>query len=506
VLTAQDAHHADPAVGPDRRSDASVGQRPAPVGAASVRTPVTRRRRRILAAAAETSVLLFLLGTIPAVRWLWWVALAITGAAMAYLVVLARAQHRRLAQEMAQGWLRAAHAESGWDERTWSELRGAALAEQPSGAPAPDTTRPQVTPGELLRFAGAYVLGWVLTPAVVAIRLAHGDQIDPHTHPFFARVIELQTAGRSRSLRALTLGAAAAVGVTSVGAAAASATSLPYTVHAGDTLTAIASEYGTTVQALATSNHLSDPNLVHTGQVLQVPSVAGTGAPSAPTSYTVRAGDTLAAVAARFDTSVAHLVAVNHMADPNLIFPGQVLALSGTVQPSAVAIAAPAPRGTVAAPAPRSTAVSSTPEAVVPAAAPVSVHPPVPDPAAPSIPSAAATAVRVALAQQGKPYAWGGAGPNSFDCSGLVMYAWAAAGVSLPHYTVSQYEATERITQSELQPGDLVFYNTNAGANPGHVTMYIGGGQVVTADTTGTPVRVESLTWDGAPMGFGRVR
>jgi cell wall-associated NlpC family hydrolase len=111
----------------------------------------------------------------------------------------------------------------------------------------------------------------------------------------------------------------------------------------------------------------------------------------------------------------------------------------------------------------------------------------------------------VALAQVGKPYVYGGAGPNSFDCSGLVMYAWAAAGVSLPHYSVSQYSGTARITEAELEPGDIVFYDNESGPQPGHEALYIGNGQVVAANTTGTDVQTQSITYDGTPMGFGRV-
>jgi cell wall-associated NlpC family hydrolase len=87
------------------------------------------------------------------------------------------------------------------------------------------------------------------------------------------------------------------------------------------------------------------------------------------------------------------------------------------------------------------------------------------------------------------------------------MYAWAHAGVVLPHYSVAQYGDTARISESELEPGDLVFTdNGDGGAQPGHVTIYIGHGEIVTADTPGTVVRVEALNWDGIPMGFGRVR
>jgi cell wall-associated NlpC family hydrolase len=77
--------------------------------------------------------------------------------------------------------------------------------------------------------------------------------------------------------------------------------------------------------------------------------------------------------------------------------------------------------------------------------------------------------------------------------------------VSLPHYSVAQYQDTARIGESQLRPGDLVFYDNGSGAQPGHVTIYVGNGQVVTADSPGTYVKVVPLSWDGSPMGFGRV-
>ncbi|MCY7373583.1 MAG: NlpC/P60 family protein [Spirochaetaceae bacterium] len=98
----------------------------------------------------------------------------------------------------------------------------------------------------------------------------------------------------------------------------------------------------------------------------------------------------------------------------------------------------------------------------------------------------AADAVRAAYAQLGDPYSWGSAGPGSFDCSGLTMYAWRAAGVSLPHSSSAQYSAVRRISVSDLQPGDLVFYYSPIS----HVAMYVGGGKVIDAPYPGLSVHV----------------
>jgi peptidoglycan DL-endopeptidase CwlO len=102
---------------------------------------------------------------------------------------------------------------------------------------------------------------------------------------------------------------------------------------------------------------------------------------------------------------------------------------------------------------------------------------------------AGAAAVRYAMAQVGKPYCYGGAGPSCYDCSGLTMQAWAQAGVSLPHSSSAQYGVGRHISASELQPGDLVFYYSPIS----HVSIYIGNGQRVSATHTGDYVKVQSL-------------
>ena len=101
----------------------------------------------------------------------------------------------------------------------------------------------------------------------------------------------------------------------------------------------------------------------------------------------------------------------------------------------------------------------------------------------------AAAVVAYARAQVGKPYCYGGAGPGCFDCSGLTMMAWRQAGVSLPHSSAAQYSVGRRISASELQPGDLIFYYSPIS----HVSVYIGGGQRISATHTGDYVRVQSL-------------
>ena len=106
---------------------------------------------------------------------------------------------------------------------------------------------------------------------------------------------------------------------------------------------------------------------------------------------------------------------------------------------------------------------------------------------------AAQTAVDTAMAQRGKPYVWAAEGPGSFDCSGLMLYAYAAAGVSLPHSSSMQSQLGTPVSRSELQPGDLVFFYSPVS----HVGMYIGNGQMVHASTSGQPVIVSSVDMKG---------
>ncbi|MCW2857205.1 MAG: hypothetical protein JWR52_2820 [Marmoricola sp.] len=109
----------------------------------------------------------------------------------------------------------------------------------------------------------------------------------------------------------------------------------------------------------------------------------------------------------------------------------------------------------------------------------------------PTVPASgrAAAAVAYAMAQVGKAYVYGAAGPNAFDCSGLTMRAWGAAGVALPHSADAQQGYGARVPESQLQPGDLVFYYSPVS----HVGMYIGNGLIVNAENPSSGVRITSL-------------
>ena len=103
-------------------------------------------------------------------------------------------------------------------------------------------------------------------------------------------------------------------------------------------------------------------------------------------------------------------------------------------------------------------------------------------------------AVQAALTRIGSPYSWGGSGPNAFDCSGLVQWAFQQAGVSLPHSSQALARGGQPVDMSQIQPGDVVNYYSDAS----HTAIYIGDGMMVHASTYGTPVRVAPV--NNAPI------
>jgi cell wall-associated NlpC family hydrolase len=117
--------------------------------------------------------------------------------------------------------------------------------------------------------------------------------------------------------------------------------------------------------------------------------------------------------------------------------------------------------------------------------------------------SGAGGAISAALSRTGSPYVWGAAGPDVFDCSGLVAWAYARVGINLPHYSGAQYAMTTRISRDELQAGDLVFYGPGGSA---HVAIYMGNNTLVHTFTAPTGVAVTALDgWWMPPSGYGRI-
>ena len=119
----------------------------------------------------------------------------------------------------------------------------------------------------------------------------------------------------------------------------------------------------------------------------------------------------------------------------------------------------------------------------------------------PPLPAGAAGAVAAAEREIGVPYVWGGSTPAGFDCSGLVMWAYAQVGISLPHYSGAQFADTTHISMADIEPGDLLFYGPGG---DDHVAMYVGGGSMIEAPYTGASVWITGVRTDGL-AGIGRV-
>ena len=306
---------------------------------------VVIRRRRVLAVLLVAGSVCA--GLIPALPGLRWGAGIFAVLAITYLIVVARVCHLHDRREMVLAF--GGHDPTEvWD---WTELGREIRLVRIAEAPDPAASPVEVNNLALGRFLLVYALGWALTPAVALIRLVRGDVSDVERNGLIGRIVWIQQYGRSHSLRLLSVGAVATVAVTTAGAVAAtafvstaSASAAParraYIVRPGDTLSEIAARFGTTVAALAKINHTADPDFIVPGQVLTIPGGVASVAANHVT-YTVQAGDTLSAIAARYKTTVTALAAANHIEDPNLIFAGQVLTVSG----GSASATAPPPSG-----------------------------------------------------------------------------------------------------------------------------------------------------------------
>jgi cell wall-associated NlpC family hydrolase len=124
-----------------------------------------------------------------------------------------------------------------------------------------------------------------------------------------------------------------------------------------------------------------------------------------------------------------------------------------------------------------------------------------PQAAPPPLSPGAPGAVQAAEREVGVPYVWGGSSPSGFDCSGLIMWAYAQVGIGLPHFSGGQFASTTHISLAAIQPGDLLFYGPGGSD---HEAMYIGGGSMIEAPYAGASVLISGVRTDGL-VGVGRV-
>jgi peptidoglycan DL-endopeptidase CwlO len=164
--------------------------------------------------------------------------------------------------------------------------------------------------------------------------------------------------------------------------------------------------------------------------------------------------------------------------------------LLGTLKDRAAARASRAQdRAAAAAAATSSSGATATDRGPAPASTPAPAPAPASASAAAPASGRAAAAVRYAMSKVGDAYVYGAAGPSAFDCSGLTMMAWAQAGVGLPHSASAQMGSGTPVSQSQLRPGDLVFYYSPVS----HVGMYIGNGQIVNAENPSVGVKITGV-------------
>ncbi len=350
-----------------------------------------------------------------------------------------------------------------------------------------------------------------------------------------------------------------------------------YTVRPGDTLFAIAQRYHTSVAALEQANHIGADGLIRIGQVLRL-TTATVAAPAQPSTYTVRAGDTLSGIASRLGIALPALEAANGLNATSVLQVGQRLTLPGSGAPAASGPSARAPVTTVYRVAPGDTLSAIArrfgvslaslyrlnglgPSSVLQIGERIRVRPG-PElqghaarraaslagasyrvqagdtlstiaaragisldalmqlnpgvnagdlqvgtvlqlPGRARLTTAVETAAavvtssfgsRVAAEVQrflGVPYVYGGSSPSGFDCSGLVQYVFAQLGVGIPRDATDQYYAGRPVARANLQPGDVVFFDTEGGIS--HDGIYIGNGEFVDAPAPGQFVEVDNL-------------
>lgn len=238
-----------------------------------------------------------------------------------------------------------------------------------------------------------------------------------------------------------------------------------YVVHAGDGLSSIARRFGTTPATLTRLNTLLENSVIHPGDVLLVPTaVPGPtsvspqpqSSPVASTTYVVKRGDYLVSIASRNGLTLAALLSLNQLTASSMIQPGQILLV-----PQTQATTQPIP-----------TAITNAPA------------------------SPTETLVAYLRLQEGKPYKFFTAGPETFDCSGLVVAGFRQIGKPMPHQSRALAELgrpVDLVTET-IQAGDLIFMKSSVDPTQiGHVGVALTADSWIQAVGTGKPIRISAI-------------
>lgn len=272
---------------------------------------------------------------------------------------------------------------------------------------------------------------------------------------------------------------------------------IDYEVQPGDTVIGLAERYGVTPMTIVAANNLLNSDALSIGQKLVIPPVTGV-------LYTVQENDTLSEIALRFQVDLGPIVDYNGLEDADTLAVGQRLVIPGA-EPERPKPPPPAPAGGAVAAAAQSgyRLASTTPSGPA--------NPPARRSEVPVVAGSGkgAEIVKIAMQHLGKPYVWGGTGPNAFDCSGFVYFVHRQAGIPLSRGMMGQYTAGPRIPQDQLQPGDIVFFSNTYMPGLSHNGIYIGGGKFIHASDPSTGVVITSLSsayWASRYSGATRVR
>ena len=309
-----------------------------------------------------------------------------------------------------------------------------------------------------------------------------------------------------------------------------------YAVKPGDSLIGIARRVNVSLDELLQVNGFVKSSVIHPGRTIKLPdnAVVQSGAPatgaSAPTTYLVKSGDSLIGIARRSGVTLEQLLDVNGFVKSSVIHPGRTIKLpAGATMPEATAAlatsisatsstssAAPAPAATPASGGELPTYTIQVGDSLTRIASKAQVsledllkvngfakstviHPKqvIKLPANAATPSTRVQSmIAFAVSQTGKPYQFGAAGPNSFDCSGLVRAAFSNIGVKVPHQSQALAALGTPVDwrNTPIQPGDLVFTaNSSSGGRIGHVAIAISATEVVEALSAGKPVGISRM-------------